>query len=292
MDNNYETKTKKENVIPIVFLIILLIGGLGLSFFIIRDNDKVNKEENKTEEKEEEKKEKEKKEEEKKEELELVDTKTTTISLNGIDYELKIDVFPEQIRYIQKVYFNNNLIVDDYVPLPQITNDDDYYKEVIEYELNNINVFKDSSSNEEYLLFTDGLDDAYIVGNYYIVNKEGKLLKKVINFKNYGGGVLIFTNNPPQDLGNYFVKNEINGLEDIDYKYVFDLNNVLKTNNSNITYVKVIFNENAYECINEDYLNKFEIVELSVKNGEAVENVLGTIEKTDNYYFYISGGCV
>ena len=70
------------------------------------------------------------------------------------------------------------------------------------------------------------------------------------------------------------------------------MNNVLKTNNSNITYVKVIFNENAYECINEDYLNKFEIVELSVKNGEAVENVLGTIEKTDNYYFYISGGCV
>lgn len=224
---------QKKSKLPIIIIVLLLLIGVGIGCFFLgkKMNDKP-KEETKTEEKTEENRiaygsDK------NTSGLEIVDTKTKNIKLNGIEYEVKIEVLDEKDGYhkTQNVYFNGYKFIermdlyDEHLiyDFEEQGRDKKEFAEKIENnvneELNNIKIIKDAKNNNEYLVFEDYREYYFSAFFVYILTPDGSILAKLCSF--YPSFVYL-----EKEGKNIYIENYTNIKEDS--IYFLPLQNIVK----------------------------------------------------------------
>jgi len=304
----------KKSKLPLILLGLVLLIGVGAGCYYLgtkTDKKEETKSEEKTDKKEDKKEEQpEEKKEEQQEEpkgtdtntsgKEILETKTKNITLNGKEYELKIETlkYDEKLEgtndtivsYNQNVYFNGYAIIRDaFIPMSSPTVGDtpkDYYKTAVEYELNNTKILKDSSSSDEYLVFSDDPGKAHMVTvYYYILDTKGTTLKKIMK-KNYGSGLLIYSNNPTKEEMNYYETSKYN--KDYKYVYIFSENTIVKEDS--LLYISPEnWDKEVFPCDIEKF--NININSLKINNGKVETNKEVTIHNDDNHIYEVAGGC-
>ena len=305
---------QKKSKLPLILLGLVLLIGVGAGCYYLgtkTDKKEETKSEEKTDKKEDKKEEQpEEKKEEQKEDTkgtdtntsgkEILETKTKNITLNGKEYELKIETLKYDqkiegtndtiVSYSQNVYFNGYAIIRDaHIPTSAPTVGDtptDYYKKAVEYELNNTKILKDSSSSDEYLVFSDDPGEAHwVTVYYYIVDTKGTTLKKLIK-EIYGSSLLIYSNNPTKEEMNYYETSKYNK----DYKYVYIFSDMTVVKEDSLLYISTEdWDGEIVPCdIDKHDVN---IYSLKINNGKVETNKEVTIHKDDNHIFEGAGGC-
>ena len=302
-----EVVEKKKSKLPLIIVVVLLvIGGVVGGIFIGKNlNSKDTKNETKTEEK------KDNKvaygNDKNTTGLKVLETKTKNITLNGTEYELKIEILEGKINidnipegagvadYRENVYVNGYKFIDN-----QDVNDshvgfgEESMKEMIfdsiYNQLDNARTLRDTNNKDEYLVFKD------ISGNgidtfLYVINTKGEILAKIMEGC-YSLGFYISSNSIIDKEHNYSecredftceAKYNIYGLS-IGLTYVKD------------DYILFIPIQNAEKASNQ-LLNsnfdssKVEVEEnkLTISNGKINISKATTFKGTDGYIFSIGG---
>ena len=306
---------QKKSKLPIILLVLVLLIGVGCGgYFLGKKANSKPKDDTKTEEKEQSKEETTNGNDTNTSDLKILDTKTKNITLNGKTYELKIEALLAQTQdlggetaelYSQNVYINGHKFIDKkeikYPALTLSTQANGYYKEAVEYELNDVKTLKDTSNSEEYLVFSD-CTNGY-GGDFYIVKVDGTIIKQMLRQAS-GSGLDIFTNNPSNN--NYYIKNPLYNDsrvgEEGKYQYmlkttwpneVFD-NSILHISGWKINGKEEKF-DSYFSCsLSEPDRNNFELYinKLTISNGVVNDTKEITITNNDkNYYVSLAGAC-
>ena len=230
VEDKKEEQKKSKLPIILIGLVLLIAAGCG-GFFIGKKNNDKPKDESKAEEK------KDNKvaygSDKNTSGLEIVDTKTKNIKLNGIEYEVKIEVLDEKDGYhkTQNVYFNGYKFIermdlyDEYLiyDFEEQGRDKKEFAEKIENnvneELNNIKIIKDTKNNNEYLIFEDHREYYFSAFFVYILTPDGNILAKLCSY--YPSFVYL-----EKEGKNIYIDNYTNIKEDS--IYFLPLQNIVK----------------------------------------------------------------
>ena len=294
----------KKSKLPIILLVLVLLIGVGVGGYFVG-----KKLTNKTETKEE------KKEESKPEAVpkgtdtntsgyNIAETKTKNITLNGQEYELKIEILEGKLdpkfvpegeddtEYHENVYINGYKFISD----QKIINGGSYYSQLkdkkrifegIEYQLENAKVLKDTNNNDSYLVFTDSGRSMTNIFTY-ILNAKGELIAKILNNSSMFG-LNIATNNKPSKESNY---TECNDEISCEAKYYLYNNGLTNIQDDYILFIPI---QNANETLiameKEKNSNNAEVVEnkLTISNGKVNIEKANIFKESDGYIFVVGG---
>ena len=237
-----------------------------------------------------------------------IDNITKEITLNGETYELKIEVLLYELldnsieTYRQNIYLNNIKVlseIDIFSPNPSMAKEGNgYYKESVPNELKNIKIIKDTKNDEEYLVFTDDTGQVHFSKtHYYIISKQGKLMKKIA--KKMASSSLNILSNKQEPEGVFSI-NQYNNSSDEqqNYNYVYRGEPII--NKDSIIYVHDwregtksanSIDMDDYTCYVDD-MEEFTINKITIANGEVSDEKYYTFKKTDDYAFKGAGGCI
>jgi len=298
---------KKKSILPLIIIIILLVGGAAFGGYYVgahvltKNNNQEKKESNDNKSSDEKKSSEEKKDDEKKTDNKkdtkveagtdkntsgkaIVDTKKKSITLNGQEYELKIEVLGSSDgtkKKYQNVYFNGYKFIADQVIYQAITYDESYYtddtiEKEIKTELDNIKVFKDTANSSEYLVFSDKRE-AFALSKYlYFIKEDGTLLKK-ISIDVVDGMAGIYIESDSEDIA--FGKNPCTAAACKKYSLA---QGSYTLGDDYIYYIS------AYTCYSSEKMSA-EVSKMVITNGKVVVSDYKTFESGEKYSVSVAG---
>ena len=302
-----EQKTEqKKSKLPIILLVLVLLIGVGCGgYFLVKKANNKPKDDTKTEEKKDDKVAY--GDDKNTTGLKILDTKTKNITLNGKEYELKIEILEGKITkkdipadasdvdYRENVYINgyqfinNQDVYDAHVGFGEEDQKNIIYKS-IDNQFDDAKILKDTNGKDEYLVFYDiynnGLDCFM-----YIINTKGEVIAKIME-GSYSLGFNVSSKTKIDKEIDYIECNDNIGCTAKYYVYGYK-RGLTQVKEDYILFLPIQnVDEAAKKLLESDYnSSKIELEEnkLSISNGK-ISNTKATIFKgSDGYIFDIAG---